>query len=90
MSKEVWKFKLSEAKESIEMPIGAQILSVQVQSREPHLWALVDPKEANESRCFEVYGTGHPIHYDMAIERNYIGTIQTNEGRLVFHVFEQL
>lgn len=90
MKKEVWKFQLTEPKESIEMPVEAQILTVQTQGGIPCLWALGDPSAPKELRCFEVYGTGHPIHYDMAIERNYIGTFQINGGSLVFHVFEQL
>ena len=89
MKKTIWKFELEIGdNQKLEMPIGAEILSVQTQNETPCLWALVDPDADQETRHFEVYRTGHPVHYDMGISRNYIGTFQLQSGLLVLHVFE--
>lgn len=89
MKKVIWKFGLETTdNQEIEMPIGAEILTVQNQVGIPCLWALVDPTAIKEKRTFEVFGTGHPIHYDMGVSRNYISTYQLHGGSLAFHVFE--
>ena len=72
------------------MPKGAEILTVQSQHDVPQLWALVDPTQPTEERCIEIFGTGHPIRYDMGVERKYIGTFQVDGGQYVFHAFERI
>ena len=72
---------------TIALPRGAEILCVQTQNGGPQLWALVDPAELKESRCFELYGTGHPYREG---EQKYIGTFQLLHGDLVFHLFERI
>lgn len=90
MNKQIWKFEIdSPSKLGIEMPIGAEILTVQVQNETPCIWALVNPEETKMKRYFEIYGTGMGIYCDMGIDRKYIGTFQLNSGALVFHVFER-
>jgi len=89
MYKTVYKYPLIiSGINEIMMPENAEILTVQVQDETPCLWALVDIKETQKMRLFEVYGTGHPIYYEMGIERKYISTFQLHELGLVFHVFE--
>lgn len=91
MKKTIWKFTFDiEDKFFIRMPKDAQLLSVQVQAEMPCLWALVDPNNKTEERCFEVFGTGYPINYDMGIDRSYIGTFQAQSGAYVFHLFERI
>ena len=76
------------------MPKGAEILTVQVQHGEPHIWVLVE-KNGDEvfrtevMRTIDVFGTGDPM-YDPDGSRRYIGTCQLRDGRLVYHVFEKL
>lgn len=84
---QIWKFPLqiSDA-QRIEMPIGAEILTVQLQGDVPVLWALVDVKALKEYRIIEVLGTGNPIHNGMGTNRKYISTFQ--RGGFVGHVFE--
>lgn len=70
------------------MPVGAMVLSVQVQRMMPYIWALVDPDlPPLEERLFYVVGTGHPLSDNPG---KYIGTFQLLEGGLVFHLFEGL
>jgi hypothetical protein len=89
MKKTIWKFAFEIGDEIvIEMPKGAEILTVQVQSGLAFIWALVDPGAEKENRYFDLYGTGHLI--DMSIERWYIGTFQLYQGALVFHLFGRI
>lgn len=69
----------------VEMPEGAEILSVQVQHETPVLWAIVDTDRAKEQRKIRVIGTGHEINACEPL--NFIDTFQLPTG-LVFHVFE--
>ena len=71
----------------VTMPKGARVLTVQDQHGRPCLWVAVDPSQSElEERIFRIAGTGHPI-VDEIVD-DYVGTIQTFNGRLVFHVFE--
>ena len=91
MEKVIWKFKLEiTGTQKIEMPIGADILTVQTQGGKAYFWALVDPALEKEIRTFEVFGTGHPIMYGRGVSRIHIETCQLGEGSFVFHVFETL
>lgn len=82
--KTIWKWAVQE-ETTIDMPVGAKVLTVQAQCGLPQLWALVDPDAKRETRTFTVYGTGH----DMPDEPGqYVGTFQQCEGKFVFHVFE--
>lgn len=83
----IWKYPITILEEqTVEMPIGARILSVQMQGGGLVLWALVDPEANREKRRIAVHGTGHPV--DIAETRHFIGTVQTNGGALVWHVFD--
>lgn len=68
----------------VPMPAGAKILSAQVQNERPCIWAEVDSDAAIEMRLIIVHGTGHPVLQ----HGEFIGTIQIDGGRLVFHIFE--
>lgn len=75
---------------AIDLPKGAQVLSVQMQNFQPHLWVLIDPnEEEKETRVFVIYGTGKPLGDNLGV---YIGTYQQNVHdviNLVWHLFEQ-
>lgn len=81
----VWKFTVRiGGVTDLDMPKGATLLHVQVQRATPCLWALVDPTAEKEKRSFCWVGTGHP----MDIDGDYVGTIQSPDETLVFHLFE--
>ena len=89
MNMTIWKYEFeTKGLVNIEMPIGAEILTVQTQQEKPCMWALVDPEAKKKQRCFEVIGTGLPIYGGSDIKRTHIGTYQLHGGSLVFHVFE--
>ena len=84
----IWKFNLQTIdKQVIEMPVGAELLTVQIQNGEPCLWARVDNNEMLEQRQIAIHGTGHELP---DTTRKYIGTYQMAGGGLIFHVFESL
>ena len=91
MSKTIWRFELKTTdNQTIEMPVNAEILTVQTQNEIPCIWAFVDPTETKENRFIEIFGTGHEISQDENVNRNYLGTYQLNGGSLIFHVFENI
>ena len=85
--KTVWKFRL-EPEILIDMPTGAELLSVHGIGHDIFVWALVDPDALTEERRFLVFGTGHAIHDDMSMR--FVGTAILDGGSLVFHVFEKV
>jgi len=88
----IWKFELPiEDQPSIDMPIGARILSVGVQNaatdRKLMLWAYIPKTEVKtETRYFFVLGTGNPIPWDLS-ESAFVGTVQM--GSHIWHVWDQ-
>ena len=91
--KTIWKFEIPfEDKFTIKMPKSAEILCVQQDQKtfKPCIWAMVESENELEERYFELFGTGHPIHTDMGIERKYLGTYQYQKGEFVGHIFERL
>jgi len=85
--KKIYKYPLLVTdKQTIQMPVGAEILTVQIQNNRPMIWVLFpDPYLATEKRTFRVIGAGHAI-IDQQLK--YIATFQLLGGELVFHVFE--
>ena len=86
MERTISKFQF-EPNDRIEftMPIGAEILTVQMQNGQPCVWALVNPQVKTEKRILRIVGTGHTIIDKLG---KYIGTFQLMEGQLIFHLFE--
>ena len=84
MSKRIFKYRLKvEDEQIVKMPLGYQILTVQIKDNVPCIWAIVDDKEKQIIDCkIRTIGTGH--YFDNHL-LDYIGTYQLNQ--LVFHVF---
>lgn len=82
----VWKYPMTGPMTTLDLPVGAEVLTVQLQNGDPMLWAKVAfPTFNTTRRTFIAVGTGQEIHdvYPLA----YIATFQTEKG-LVWHVFE--
>lgn len=82
--KQIWKYTLKPRVE-LQMPKGAEVLTVREQSEDICLWALVDPAAEKETRQFHSFGTGHKVD-DLPMK--YVGSAHLQGGALVFHVFE--
>ncbi len=86
--KTIWKYKLeTTGTQSLSLPTGYKILTVQMQDLQVCLWVLVDSEEKKKAILIDIFGTGH---YISNVKRNYIGTYQLKGGALVFHVFERI
>jgi len=87
--KTIWKFPIAAVTSlRVDMPKGAEILTLQRQGDDACLWAIVDPNAEKKARYFEIHGTGNPMYSDMGVERKYIGTFQVPP--FVWHVFERI
>lgn len=88
MNATIWKFKLnSNLIQTVTMPKGAAILTIQTQYDIPTIWALVHPDSDTEERTFETYTTNSSFpEPDPTTGRQFIGTYQYGGG--VAHVFE--
>ena len=87
MNSTIWKYTLRATDEQqIQMPAGAQILSVGVVQERIQLWAMVDPMTPMaQNRRIVMVGTGHilpPAH------GRFIGTVSLLNGALILHVFD--
>lgn len=82
----IWKFPINVTDEQqINVPKGARFLTAQFQHGNLCLWAQVDDSAFTERRTIRVIGTGHPIPDAASLQ--YIASVQTMGGNLVFHVF---
>lgn len=89
MEKLIFKYELQvTGRQVLSLPMGSEILTVQVQRGVPQLWALVDPSGNLVPTTIKMFGTGNPIDCNLEVDGYYISTIQLNGGDLVFHVFE--
>ena len=96
----IYKYTLGKGKTneriSVDMPFGAHILDVQIQSHNVSLeqrahnvvlWAVVDKDSIDiRERHFWVLGTGWEIPRGVVLE--HLSTVQT-EGGFVWHIFEE-
>ena len=92
----IFKYELQITDEqNIAMPSGSRILSVQEQSGNLCLWAVVEKKNTCRDRKIMIFGTGNPLpeglrgfSYDApsGYTADFIGTVQASNG-LVWHVF---
>jgi len=83
----IHKYQLLNETHSINVPEGAEILSVQTQNNVPCIWMLINPKETKfDIRTFSMYGTGNTFNQD---GKKYIGTVQLDGGSSVMHIFEK-
>ncbi len=72
---------------TVKMPIGAEILTVQIQNEIPCIWAKVDTEEKVRNYNFAIFATGSPIGME-GYKLTYINTFQLNNGALIFHLFQ--
>jgi hypothetical protein len=83
----IHKYQLLNETHSINVPEGAEILSVQAQNNIPCIWMLLNPKETKfEIRTFCMRITGSCFNQE---RKKYIGTVQLDGGSSVMHIFEK-
>jgi hypothetical protein len=88
--KTIYKYPLgAKTVNYIELPKGAEVISVQEQRGGVNVYALVD-NEIEETETFEVlmYGTGHKVT-ERIDDYKFLGTVSMYGGDLVFHIFAE-
>lgn len=81
----IWKFPLKVlGEQTISMPAGAKILSVDCQHDVVAIWAKVNSEAILAYRKVWVIGTGHKIPDGLG---RFVGTCQMMSGALIWHVF---
>ena len=85
----IYKYVLNDnLKQTLSLPIGAKILTVQTQYNKAVLWAVVNPEQTRkQERIFKIRPTGH-IFEDGSKDK-YIGTFQLDNGDFVGHLYEE-
>jgi hypothetical protein len=88
----IWKFPLAVTDyQTVKMPAGARVLSVDVVRTDLVAYALCNPNAEPRERTCLIVGTGNPIEEYAAVEwvetMDFIGTVQMLGGQLVWHVF---
>lgn len=82
----VWKYELNTNNNIVlEIPLGAELLDIQMQGNIPCIWVKVNTTEPLIHRTFRIVGTGHELPNT---EIDYCGTFQMSDGMLIFHLFE--
>lgn len=80
----IYKYSVTVTrKQHVIMPLGAKILSAQVQHGAIQLWAQVTPGVQDKKRTINMFGTGHEIEGNPG---EFIATVQT--GPYVWHLFD--
>lgn len=87
MARTIWKFPVSaELGATIDIPVGAQVLTAQLQSGSLVIWALVEADARSVKRAVHVIGTGWTSPFPDNVDYiDYIATFQ--DGPFVWHVF---
>ncbi len=80
----IWKYLVKPGRFTLDVPLGAVPLAVQVQGGEPVLWLQVEPSRPMMPMAFRTISTGSQFE---AAEVLYVGTFQLEGGALVFHLF---
>lgn len=92
MTRAVYKYSVqptASAQDPIQMnlPLGAEVLSVGQQGDEVFIWAAVDPMYPTESHTFYLIPTGGNIPNGKAL--TFVGTVHLYAGRIVAHLFKE-
>jgi hypothetical protein len=85
--KVIHKYPIPSFNSEIQMPVGAEILTVQMQHDRPTIWASHWVGVQTEFRRFKIVATGQEFDPYEHGNMEYLGTVQVPSG-LVWHVFE--
>jgi hypothetical protein len=78
-----WPLQVTD-RQTVPLPRGAVILTVQAQRDELVLWAAVDSTAPTDAAIVNIVGTGNPMP---SVVGDYVATVQQHGGALVWHVF---
>ena len=84
--KRIYKYSIETTSraQKLRLPVGYEILDIQMQNEEICLWARVDIEKPTQVLPIRVYATGE----DVDAHSRYLKTVQ--QGALMLHVFEEI
>ena len=86
--KTMYKYSLAlNDRQTILVPRGYMVRTVQTQAETICLWVEVNPDAPCVPVDIKIVGTGHP---EIEPTDEYLGTAQTNAGRYVWHVYRSM
>jgi hypothetical protein len=72
--------------QTVEMPVGAKILTAQLREGRIYVWAEVRADAPLQFRPFWICGTGENLYHMTAIQESvYVATVQ--QGEYVRHIY---
>ena len=80
-----WSLKIQD-KQTLHIPADSNWLDVQVQQGQPCIWARVDGDSKLITVTIRTFGTGHDLPN---VAMSYLGTYQTHDGELIWHVYQE-
>jgi hypothetical protein len=85
--KTIYKYPLTgHQRQVIQLPPSSLPLSLQLQQGQPCLWVLIETDQPKLDYVVRCYGTGHEVE-KMPAGFEFLGTLQSSDGTLVFHFF---
>lgn len=82
----IYKYPLTGVQTILDLPIGARVLTVQMQGDTPVLWALIDQDEdITAKRIFLSINTG--VSFETPGVWAYLSTVTSDNG-IVWHIGE--
>lgn len=86
--KSIWKYTMKTHNPTFKIPKGFKVLSIANQYNEIVLYCLVDSNSVEyETVEFEAIGTGWEAYDTYFDNKEFIGTVVTHEGSLIWHIF---
>jgi len=90
-TRKVWKYELPIQDEAIKLKLSSQCELLSVVSHDDKIFSYFlmpeDTTNMGEIFTFYIFGTGHPIHLDMALH-SHVATVTTH-GKFWWHVFRR-
>ena len=81
----IWKYVIYPDTTYLDIPSGAEFLTLQVQNETPCLWFRVNPNNETNKIELTIVGTG----WNLESGGYYVGTFQLVKDNLVFHDFSK-
>lgn len=84
----IWKYELNKNDTTVlRIPKKNKVISVANQGNKLVLYAIVDPTSQIEAVIIDVIPTGELLN-DNVFNTEFIGTVSTHDGDLIWHVFK--
>lgn len=88
--KTIWKFELRSTDiQTLKVPKGYKVLTLQLQRGIPYIWIECDPNNDSTYLKLRTYGTGHEITNEESERLSYVGTYLIHQDSIVLHVYQQ-